>query len=516
MNDPFATHKDKRGDADFRLERDQQMQTANSAMDSFIGEAQDAAYSEGLWRFFRPRASSAMPPASGSMASLRDARSMSGRNVGPRMQNPQDVPFAPHSPRGNPYPDNVSRPGSSFWPFGGNTASAPDAEPCTCGREERRVLAENCFDAFGAGAAEARYWPQGDMEVPSNPKRPPPHHSEARRRAEAAAQRGQRRRGWWPFGSQQSVAQVHPPQDSEPFVTHAQGPPMQELKLLGRPRPPIGALCGSPLGLFLLSALSFALLWPVTLLPVFLVALGLIVSLTLTLPRQFDAKGPLGNGDWLAVCVCLFAAISGTFTGIYAYEVYTGPFYAVVLGREYGDVVASSPGAAYQDGGRFHFARTSAVDYNRVVGFKNRDSYCVAPVVDAGAAQTRKVTFWAVGVNCCSFRGDFKCGDAGNDSGMVKGAARAPPDGVLFRPWEAGYANAIRQAASIYDLEVDEEAILLSWVDDPGASSRALIFCSLGVVLLGAALFALVSLVTLALTAVSDASGMQMPRSARL
>jgi len=292
---------------------------------------------------------------------------------------------------------------------------------------------------------------------------------------------------------------------------------MQELKLLGRPRPPIGALCGSPLGLFLLSALGFALLWPLPLLPVAIVCLGLVISLTLTLPRHYDARGPLGRGDWLACGVCLFAAISGTFTGIYAYEVYTGPFYAVVLGREYGDVVASSPGASYQDGGRFHFARTSAPDYNRVIGFKNRDSYCVAPVVDTGSLQTRKVTFWAVGINCCSFRGDFKCGDAGKDSsGMVRGAARAAPDGVFFRPWEAGYANAIRQAAAVYDLEVDEEAILVKWVDDPGAASRALIFCSLGVVLLGAALFALVSLVTLAFTAVSDASGTQMPRSARL
>lgn len=487
-----------------RQEREEHMQNANAAVDSFISEANGPPQSGGLWGFFRPGTSPT-----------------SGRFAGSRTQSHQDIPFATHGQRNGPYPENPSRPGSSFWPFGGNDRSAPlsspDAEPCTCGREDRRVLAENCFDAFGAGAAEARYWPQGDTEVPSNPKRPPPHHSEVFRKAEAAARGGQQGGGWWPFGGHSArSAQVHPPPESGPFATHAQGPPMQELKLLGRPRPPIGALCGSPLGLFLLSALGFALLWPVTLLPVALVCLGLVVSLTLTLPRSYDGRGPLGRGDWLACGVCLFATISGTFTGIYAYEVYTGPFYAVVLGHEYGDVIASSPGAAYQDGGRFHFARTSSVDYNRVIGFKNRDSYCVAPVVDNGASQTRKVTFWAVGVNCCSPRGDFTCGDAGNDNGLIRGAARAPPDGVLFQPWKAGYANAIRQALAVYDLEVDEEAVLLTWVKDPGSSSKTLIFCSLGVVLLGAALFALLSLVTLALTAVSDASGTRMPINARM
>merc|ERR1719464_392413 len=147
-----------------------------------------------------------------------------------------------------------------------------------------------------------------------------------------------------------------------------------------------------------------------------LATLGLVTAVQLSLPGDCVSKGPLGMGDLLPCGVCLFAVAAGMLTGVYAHEAYTGPFYGVALGREYHNILASSQGAAYADAGRLHFAETSNVDTNRVLGHKDGRRYCVAPIIDSGNAQMMKISFWAVGLDCCGSRGDFTCGDAGSSS----------------------------------------------------------------------------------------------------
>merc|ERR1719464_2253893 len=184
-----------------------------------------------------------------------------------------------------------------------------------------------------------------------------------------------------------------------------------------------------------------------------LATLGLVTAVQLSLPGDCVSKGPLGMGDLLPCGVCLFAVAAGMLAGVYAHEAYTGPFYGVAMGRTYHDVLASSQAAAYADAGKLYFAETSDVDTSRVLGHKDGRRYCVAPIIDRGTAQARKVSFWAIGLDCCGIRSRFECGDAGS---KARGGARAPPDGVFDRP-SAGFLKAVRQAAHVYDLEVPAE-----------------------------------------------------------
>lgn len=337
-------------------------------------------------------------------------------------------------------------------------------------------MGEQCLDAFGADVADSRF-PGG----PAHPKRPP------------GAGNGNgvgSQPELWPYdGSQASAGSMGPAPR-----------PLQKLKARGAT--PLRAICGGPLGLYLLSALSFTLLWQVWPVPTVLTVLGLILALYLTLPQPLNTKGRLGEGDLVPFGVCACAAVLGVLTGIYAHEAYASPYYVVALGREYQNVLASSSSAAYGDAGKLHFANTSGLDYTRVLGYQNQRRYCVAPVVDSGAAQTTRVGFWAVGTDCCDFRGSFECGDAGANAGNVKSGSRAPRDGIFERR-RTNFIHAIEQAAAVYNLQVDTDPILVNWVADPAGAQGASLAAAFGVVFLGAGFFVLLGVATLMVTSVT-------------
>lgn len=196
--------------------------------------------------------------------------------------------------------------------------------------------------------------------------------------------------------------------------------------------------------------------------------------------------GPVGYHGWVATQVGLLAVLLGLCTGVYAREAYMHPYYTIALQAEYKDVLASSPGAAYADAGKITFASSSQVDSGSSVGFQDRSTYCVAPIVDSGLRQTPRVSFWAIGYDCCEAKGDFWCGSGGDPAAGV----RVPPDTALVKERQK-FRQAAKQAAATNNLQLGNDLVFLHWVESPTAVQLAMVVKALGICLLGTALYAL-------------------------
>merc|ERR1719373_137477 len=103
------------------------------------------------------------------------------------------------------------------------------------------------------------------------------------------------------------------------------------------------------------------------------------------------------------------------------------------------------------------------------MGFKNRDIFCVAPIVTKATIPPGKAVkdlesldFWAVGKNCCSgTQPDFHC--KGFADPKASGAIR------LIGPMErdrAFFRLAVQQAEATYKLTATHP-LFFEWVHDP-------------------------------------------------
>jgi len=307
---------------------------------------------------------------------------------------------------------------------------------------------------------------------------------------------------------------------NDPFLTH-QGNVTTKPKPAGTSyfaKPKAGpkqngwfvSMIGKPIPIFLCISTSFAFLWSLApAIPIAMVFVSFVWTTNVALShsvfglqqsRAFTSA-ELGarvsekitmEGFWLQCLATVLAIVLGTLTGLYAFESYTSTFYTIVFGREYSDVLASSQGVQYADAGKMVFSDTSTVDTAMGVGYRDKYTYCVAPVMDSGVDQARSVGFWAIGYDCCGSRGDFECGGAGD--GTAHGGVRAPPDGMLDRS-HGEFMRAVHQAAAVWDLVPDEHPILLHWVRDPVKEQWNALTGTCGVIALGMALFTLLVIV---------------------
>jgi len=279
------------------------------------------------------------------------------------------------------------------------------------------------------------------------------------------------------FGSAQRVAPPPPRQPASQSPNGRAGGPKEPAPLplgkgapqAGPAKPPMLSLIAAPFVVFTASCVAYMLFWCYTMLPLGLTAVALVVGLTAGLPPPHRRDAATPGAKLLPAGMCLLGAVAGVVMGVYTYEFYLAPFYAMGFGRNYDNVLASTPGAAYMDAGRLRFADTSSVQTDMTLGYRVGPTYCVAPIMDSGPQQVRKVTFWAIGLDCCASRGSFSCGSGAEDA---RGGIRAVPDGIFVRS-RSEYVQALKQAASIYDLVVDSNPILIHWVSDPAAEQRA-------------------------------------------
>lgn len=162
------------------------------------------------------------------------------------------------------------------------------------------------------------------------------------------------------------------------------------------------------------------------------------------------------------------------FVGIYA------PYTLAMTGRKYDDVSPTAKAAVYADAGIIRFSEDSALDTSRAFGYKGDDfTYCVAPVVSREAAVHPssggpKVSFWAVGKDCCGNRRDFECDGAGEtetrNAFTVKELQKDWFTSLLVpKTSRPSYLKAVKAAKALHNLqsENDEQVILVRWAAEP-------------------------------------------------
>lgn len=191
-------------------------------------------------------------------------------------------------------------------------------------------------------------------------------------------------------------------------------------------------------------------------------------------------------------CFIVLVAVVSVCLGVYCFQAYTEP-YEIYSGSHNYDMVEPSinPGA-HRDAGAIEFVVGSKVDADHSIGIRNGDMYCAAPIM--GPDATGYAGFWAVGMNCCGARGNFRCGDVSNQqirSGLV--VLDENYFGVEEIPL---YTKAAEEVSAQFSIAMPSKPIFVRWSSDVSsdrdqyfhealefvASSAAVLFCFMLVV----------------------------------
>lgn len=164
------------------------------------------------------------------------------------------------------------------------------------------------------------------------------------------------------------------------------------------------------------------------------------------------------------VCV-FFIAILSLLLGVYCFETYTEPYEVYQGSHQYNDVPPGINPGAHRDAGTIKFAAGSHVAVERSIGIKNGDYYCVAPIM--GPDTSMYAGFWAAGMNCCTARGRFQCGDV-SDPQVLSGLVVL--DENSFGNAEIPlYTKAAEEAAAQFGLSIPAAPIFVRWSSDVDA-----------------------------------------------
>jgi len=157
-----------------------------------------------------------------------------------------------------------------------------------------------------------------------------------------------------------------------------------------------------------------------------------------------------------------FGWLGAIVLGDYIYHSKMVPFFDMRALNSYVDVdPARMLGEQVMDGGRVQFTDDTALDLSKSTGFRNGDTYCVAPI--ATDPMEGRFDFWAVGMGCCSGVGnDFACGEYNNRN--VHGGLRLMDD-----TQRAYYRLAVQQAEASFGISAPHP-VFYHWVQDPWQS----------------------------------------------
>lgn len=227
----------------------------------------------------------------------------------------------------------------------------------------------------------------------------------------------------------------------------------------------LGSICG----VFLI------LLAPMLLFVVAYRAMGSVVLTSITVLFLASLAPLLSSGGSLTAAALSAGIMLSTASGLHCYYANVFPTQHLGSGKVYLNVFAEQPAFAFADAAILRFADGAVVDDSKAMGVtvleNDADIFCVAPIQDPSS--TGRVSFWAVGINCCGREAvNFKC-DVSSDGGSLGGPV-IPDIGAEDGLWDLFgkhlapsrmrydlYLRAVEQAAAVHGLASSERPMLL-------------------------------------------------------
>lgn len=252
-----------------------------------------------------------------------------------------------------------------------------------------------------------------------------------------------------------------------------------DLKL--RPPPLLGVLA-SFIGTFVLICVSTAFYFSPSQLFSCLIFVVFVSALAIQEGSAWERRYP---STILYVPLGLLSALLPLYIGIKIYVNMYSPYYLAVSGRTYNNVSPTGHAAEYADGGIIRFGHDATLDTTRSFGYQGFDAtYCAAPVVSTHASVHPdsggpKISFWAVGQDCCGNRQDFECDGAGDlevRNGFTVKELRRDLITKFLVPASSRemYLKAVDAAKALHGLQSEDEhhIILLRWAAQPNKTLK--------------------------------------------
>lgn len=192
----------------------------------------------------------------------------------------------------------------------------------------------------------------------------------------------------------------------------------------------------------------------------------------------------LNRGDMVVIepigpclsCTMLACVVLMFLSSMYMYWAHVLPLRVLAGSREYRGVYPQTSAGMFPDAAFIQFEGNTTVNVDKTVSIKSPEAatkvFCVAPIMNK--ENVGRVSFWAVGLDCCGDKGEgkFECGDdagAMNANGFVLPNPTDPlfdSVGKYIAPYMARrdiFKQAVAKAERTMNLVSSDEPLLVWW-----------------------------------------------------